>query len=187
MNTGRTALPIEAACLSPSGGTNDMDAIEYLKAQHREVETLLEQLLEDGGEALSLSERRRTFLQLADMLSAHTEIEEETFYPTALNRQTEKLLRESTEEHLSIKRLLVDLLNMEPDDVRFVAALTALREQITHHVEEEENELMPMVRESLGKNALIELYDTMSAEYDSLMAEEPHEKLIDEVGAPAPI
>ena len=164
-----------------------MDAIDYLKSQHREVESLLEQLLEDDGEALDLDERRTLFLQCADMLSAHTEIEEDTFYPAARSDETQKLLREAVEEHLSVKRLLVDLLNMEPNDERFIPALTALKEQIAHHVEEEENELMPKARSHLGQEALEDLYETISADYDALMAEEPHEKLIDEVGAPAPI
>lgn len=164
-----------------------MDAIEYLKSQHREVEALLEQLLEDDGEALDLDERRTLFLQCADMLSAHTEIEEETFYPAGRSDDTRSLLREAVEEHLSIKRLLVDLLNMEPADERFIPALTTLKEQIAHHVEEEENELMPKMRSNLGQEAMEDLYETISADFDALMAEDPHEKLIDEVGAPPAI
>ncbi|HLT29030.1 MAG TPA: hemerythrin domain-containing protein [Myxococcaceae bacterium] len=164
-----------------------MDAIDYLKAQHREVEALLEQLLEDEGEALDLDERRVLFLQVADLLSAHTEIEEDTFYPAVRAEDTQSLLREAVEEHLSVKRLLVDLLNMEPDDERFIAALTTLKEQVAHHVEEEEKELMPKARSNLSREALEDLHETISADFDALMAEEPHEKLIDEVGAPAPI
>jgi len=162
-----------------------MDAIAYLQQQHRDVEQLFAKLKED--DALEIDKRRTLFLQLADILSAHAAIEEERFYPACLTDDTEDLLREAVEEHLSVKRLLADLLDMEPSDERFQAAITTLEEQVSHHVGEEETELMPKIRKALGDDVLAELGEELEVRFEELMNEEPHHRVFDELTEPAPI
>ena len=160
-----------------------MDAIALLQQQHREVEQLFEQI--KAGEADS--ELRRLVLSLADVLSAHTAIEEESFYPAVKSEETEERLLESVTEHLGVKRLLVDLLDLDVADERFDATIAVLEEQVKHHVKEEEGELMPQVRQLFSAESLVELGTQMRSDFDDLMASEPRENLVDELDEPAPI
>jgi hemerythrin superfamily protein len=124
-----------------------MDAITLLETQHREVESLFEQY----AEAKSAAKKKAIFEQLADDLAVHTTIEEKIFYPAAYASETDDLLEEAVQEHLSIKRLLVDLMELTPGDPAFDAKITVMKEQVEHHVEEEEGELFPKVREKLDR------------------------------------
>lgn len=163
-----------------------MDALIYLKKQHRDVEDLFARLKKK--EALETNVRRALFLELADLLSAHIAIEEERFYPASRTEQTMDVLHQSVEEHLSIKRILADLLAMEPDDERFEGAITTLEEQVSHHVGEEENVLMPNLREALGDDILDELGQELEARFEAIMREEePHHRVFEELIEPAPI
>ncbi len=56
------------------------------------------------------------------------------------------MLDEAVEEHLSAKRLLKDILALKTGDQSLDAKLEVLKEQIEHHVQEEEGELFPRVR-----------------------------------------
>ena len=119
-----------------------MNAVDMLKAQHRQVEKLFKAIEEASGE-----EKQALFFELADALAIHTTIEERHFYPGVNAGATEDLLREAVEEHLAAKRTLADLLDMEVDDAQFDAKLTVLKEQISHHVEEEEKRSLPQGEE----------------------------------------
>ena len=70
---------------------------------------------------------------------------------------------ESYEEHHVVDLLCIELTSMSPDDERFDAKVAVLIENVRHHVEEEENEWFPKVREGLGRKALQELGDEMLA------------------------
>jgi len=71
--------------------------------------------------------------------------------------RTEELLEEAVEEHLSIKRLIADLLEMDPAEAQFDAKIAVLKEQVEHHVEEEEGDLFPKVRKLLSADELEDL------------------------------
>ena len=143
-----------------------MNAIELLKQQHREVEKLFK-----GIEKAGPDEKEKLFDELADALAVHAAIEEQHFYPATKDARTEELLQEAVEEHLSVKRIIADLLEMEPDDAQFDAKMTVLQEQVEHHVEEEEGELFPKVKKLLGKDALDALEQEMTATREELMEE----------------
>ena len=74
---------------------------------------------------------------------------------------TEDVALESMEEHHVVKWLLSELEDMDPRHERFDAKTTVLIENVRHHVEEEEEEFFPKVRDELGRNALNELGDAM--------------------------
>lgn len=116
-----------------------MDAIELLVRQHREMESRMERVL-DAGDAEAV---RRGFEAVADELTKHITSEERIFYPAVKARRTEDILLESLEEHLSLKRLLADLLELEPGEKTFEAKFKVLKEQTEHHHEEEEENLFP--------------------------------------------
>jgi hypothetical protein len=64
---------------------------------------------------------------------------------------------ESYEEHHVADVLCMELSTMSPEDERFTAKTTVLIENVRHHMEEEEDEWFPQVRESLGRKKLQEL------------------------------
>ena len=159
-----------------------MSAIDMLESQHREVEKLFA-----AFEKANAAKKREIFLQIADKLAVHATIEEKHFYPAAKSEETKELLAESVEEHLSVKRLLADLLD-EDDQETLEAKVKVLKEQIEHHVEEEENELFPQVEDLLDATALDALEQEMTATQEELLSEgNPREHIPDETGEAAPI
>jgi hemerythrin-like domain-containing protein len=162
-----------------------MNALDLLKQQHEEVTKLFKQFkkLEEG----STAERRELFVMIADRLSAHATIEEQYFYPSIKAENTEELLREAVEEHLAVKRILADLLEMEPADENFNAKMTVIMENVEHHIEEEETELFKLVKKVLSEDQLLALGVQMMAEYEELLESEPRNVVPMETDTAAPV
>jgi hemerythrin-like domain-containing protein len=137
-----------------------MNAIELLESQHREVEALFEKL--EKGKA----GRPKLLIQLANSL-AHMAIEQDIFYP-AVKEVDSDLVNESYEEHSLAEVALKRLLATEPDDEAFDARVTALKELIEHHVEEEEQELFPSVAKVLEAKTLEKLGQVMKPRFDEV-------------------
>jgi hypothetical protein len=160
-----------------------MNALQLLEEQHEEVDELISQL-----EQTEKSARGELFAELADKLAAHAKIEEEIFYPAVMAKQTEEILLESVEEHLSVKRVLADMLDLDIDDEQFDAKLAVMKEQLEHHAhEEEEDELFPKVRKLLGADALEALGGEMAARFEELMERSPRKGVPAETDRPAPL
>jgi hemerythrin superfamily protein len=143
----------------------EMDAIELLTEQHRDVDTLFERFEDsDGDERGSIAD------EVVSSLRMHTSIEEEIFYPAVREGQpdAEKDVLEGFEEHHAVELLLDELDDLAPGDERFEAKFTVVKEYVQHHVKEEEEELFPKVREALGEDVLTELGDRMATRVDEL-------------------
>jgi hemerythrin superfamily protein len=163
-----------------------VNAIELLEQQHREVEELFEEFEKAGDGAKKTKER--LCRDILDDLAVHATIEEKLFYPESKQENTEELLREAVEEHLSMKRVLADLLESGPDDEQFEPRMKVLKEQVEHHVEEEEKELFPKVRKACSKEELEDLGERMETLAEELFAEgSPSKSIPDETDAPARI
>jgi hemerythrin superfamily protein len=144
-----------------------MNAIDLLESQHREVEELFSKI-----EGARRSEKKaELFDKLADNLAIHAAIEEHHFYPAVKERRTEDILLESLEEHLAIKRVLADLLDMDVEDEKFDAKVTVLKEEIEHHVKEEEKELFPKVKKLFNEEELTIIAQAMTEEQEELEQE----------------
>jgi hemerythrin superfamily protein len=122
-----------------------MDAVDLLVEQHRLLEAQFESVITAGGDVA----KRTALAEVGDHLGVHLASEEEVFYPAVRAQRTEDDLLESLEEHLSLKRLLADLLTLQPGDVTFHPKCKVLREQSVHHHKEEEEHLFPKVRAML--------------------------------------
>ena len=134
-----------------------MNAIDMLKQDHRMVEELFAEI----EKAQDADVREQLFIELADALAVHAALEEQIFYQACKSEDTEDTLLEALQEHLQAKRLLADLLDMDPADDVFMAKIAVLKEEIEHHVEEEENEVMPKARRLLGEDMLLALGNQM--------------------------
>jgi len=138
-----------------------MDAITLLKKEHQQVEQLFKRFEQSGDRAYVA--KREIVDRIIEALSKHAAIEEMLFYPVARATVpgTDDVVLESLEEHHVVKWLLSELDGMDPEAERFDAKVTVLIENVRHHVEEEEQEFFPKVREELGRAALNDLGDTM--------------------------
>ena len=160
-----------------------MNALDLLKQQHKEVASLFEKYAAEDD----IEGKRQLFIQIADELSAHSAIEEKIFYPGVKTAQTESILKESVEEHFTVKKLIADLLDLEPADADFDRKMKALREDVFKHVEEEEGELFPLVQKSFSKDQLSAMGDRMERMYDELAEEEPRKDIPSQLDEPAQI
>src|ERR1700694_4693544 len=128
-----------------------MNAIELLKEDHKKVEKIFTAMEKKD-------DRQKLFPELERELSVHAEIEEKIFYPATKEAEpTRDLVLESIEEHKQIKMVLADLEQTDMTTDVWGAALKVLKEDVMHHVGEEEDELFPKVRKGLSKQQLAEL------------------------------
>ena len=137
-----------------------MDAFNLLKADHRKVEELFEQLESASGQA-----KIRVFQQIKTELELHTHIEETIFYPALEKpKQTHDLTLEAYEEHDVVKKLLQELGRARTPNEEWEAKAKVLQENVEHHVEEEEGELFPKASSALGADEIETLGEQMEAE-----------------------
>ena len=105
------------------------DAIELLKKDHREVETLFKEFeaLEDNAEAAE-----QVIETACTELKVHDKIETEIFYPAlreaAQQEEIEDLLDEAEVEHDTVRELIEKLEGMDPTDEKRHAHFTVLTE-----------------------------------------------------------
>lgn len=148
-----------------------MNAIELLKKDHQKVAGLFKQY-ESAGEDAS-SKKEELFRRIKRELDIHARIEEEIFYPAAKQvpvEEARELVAEAAEEHKQVKTLLAELAGMDAEDERFDAKMKVLKEDVEHHVEEEENEMFPKVKKGLGGDRLEDLGRRLEYRRQSLAA-----------------
>jgi hemerythrin superfamily protein len=127
-----------------------MNAFTLLKEDHKKVAGILEKI--DSTTERGVKTREDLFTQLKTELDVHARIEETIFYPALENAdETRDITLEAFEEHRLVKQLLGELENMDKSDEQWTARFTVLKEQIEHHVEEEEGEMFPKARKVLGE------------------------------------
>ena len=90
-------------------------------------------------------------------LKIHTIIEEEIFYPALKGKIDEDLLKEAYVEHDGAKLLVNEIAEGSPDDEFFDAKVTVLKEQIEHHVKEEEKQHENMFQQA--RAAKVDLHE----------------------------
>lgn len=121
------------------------DAIQLLKADHREVKGWFKQFeaLEDEDE------KQQMAAKICLALTVHAQIEEEIFYPAVRAEiEDDDLMDEAEVEHASAKQLIAEIQRMKPSEKLFDAKVIVLGEYVNHHVEEEETEMFPETRHS---------------------------------------
>ena len=133
-----------------------MNAFELLKQDHEKVSGIFEKL--EPTTERGIKTREELFTQLKQELDIHARIEETIFYPAIKEaEETHEITLEAIEEHNVVKRLLSELDSMPVDDERWTAKLTVLKENVEHHVEEEEGEMFKDARKVLSTEQVEEL------------------------------
>src|SRR6185295_16854955 len=137
-----------------------MDAFELLKADHKKVAELFDLL-----ETASGKRKLDVFKRIKSELEVHAHVEETIFYP-ALEKpeETHDLTLEAYEEHNVIKTLLAELSGARSATDEWQAKAKVLRENVEHHVDEEENELFGKADDALSDKEIELLGERMAAE-----------------------
>ncbi|HUD78450.1 MAG TPA: hemerythrin domain-containing protein [Streptosporangiaceae bacterium] len=156
MGRDRKQAGAHGSGLSESGLMSS-DAIVLLKADHKQIRRLFRDFEALGEKAVK--KKTKIVGQIIEMLTEHTYIENDVMYPQvlALLPDLKDDVLESYEEHHVADVLCLELSAMTADEDRFTAKTTVLIENVSHHIEEEEQEWFPKVRAGLSRKQLQEL------------------------------
>lgn len=149
-----------------------MDAIELLINDHNEVKALFQRYrsAQERGDEGTTAEVVR---QIMRELHQHTTIEEEIFYP-AVREADDELndeVAEGLQEHHVVDVLMNEMRDLDAGSEEWVAKMQVLMENVEHHVEEEEEDLFPDVREAMDQSKLDELGQQMAERKESGQSE----------------
>lgn len=168
---GRTTGAV--ASLLPWNGQDD--ALDLLEQDHRRMEDLLEQCSKTTARA---SAKRTELLQaITKELRAHELIEEKVLYP-ALKKHAEAkdIVLEGYQEHHVADLIVAELQALPPTDERWGAKLEVLKENIEHHIEEEEDDMFKTARSVMSREHLEKLGAQMRAMKEQALQQEPRPK-----------
>jgi iron-sulfur cluster repair protein YtfE (RIC family) len=138
------------------------NAIDLLKADHRRVEELFARVRDNEN-----GNNETTFRTIKSELDAHANIEETIFYPYLLKKgdtELQRIVREGVEEHRQVKAFLAELEGTSGTTEDFKAKMKVLMEDVEHHVEEEEDEMFPLVEDQVEAENLERLGVQMETE-----------------------
>ena len=139
------------------------DAIVLLKKDHQEIKRAFDAFEKAGENAHA--RKGQLVDRIIELLTVHTYIENEVMYPRVREAlpEVEDDVLESYEEHHVADVLVMELSAMSASDERFTAKTMVLIENVRHHMQEEEDEWFPQVREGLGRKSLQEIGAEMQA------------------------
>jgi len=124
------------------------DVTQLIEQEHRQVEALFDSFRASGDHGV--------LTRLCDELDAHAAAEEEAFYPAVRDDvpSGKKLANEAKDEHGEARQLIGRIRRTsDPDHV--VELVNELEQAVSHHVEEEEEEMLPLARRALGEDRLV--------------------------------
>jgi len=130
-----------------------MDAISLLKADHDKVK----KILAEGEETTERAEVTRTelFAKIKAEMLIHERIEEEIFYPALKSHPKAKdIVLEGYEEHHVVDEIMGELETLPVTDETWGAKFKVMKENIEHHIEEEEGEMFKTARQVLDADEL---------------------------------
>ena len=146
-----------------------MDAIQLLKDDHDAMKKLLTEL--EGTTERGVKTREELFAKVREELTVHEAIEEEIFYPALKEHpKTKEITLEAFEEHHVVDMVLAEIESVPFDDETWGAKFKVMKENIEHHIEEEENEMFKQARDAFEKQELEELGARMEARKQELLA-----------------
>ncbi|HEY6420750.1 MAG TPA: hemerythrin domain-containing protein [Candidatus Binataceae bacterium] len=147
------------------------NAVSLLKKDHETVGKLFKEVEQAEHGSSAHKKKAEIFGQIKMALEIHATIEEEIFYPAVKQARSEQVkdeVREAYEEHKQIKSLLAQLAGTAPSDETYDMKLKVLKEDVEHHVKEEEGEMFPDAKKYLGEKRLEALGEQLEARKQEL-------------------
>ncbi|MBM7520028.1 hemerythrin domain-containing protein [Nocardioides nitrophenolicus] len=143
------------------------DVVDLIMNDHRELEKLFDTLLNEPDKRAALVPVMTT------LLTAHSRAEESEVYPAAREAGGADDVEHSQKEHLEADQLALALSETDPSSPDFPAALQKLVDAVSHHVEEEEQTVLPGMRERLDETRRAELGEAFLAAREEHLGEQP--------------
>jgi len=139
-----------------------MDALTLLEDDHKKMRRLLDEL--EATTERGLKVRAELYSTIKGELTIHELIEEEIFYP-ALKRhpKARDIVLEGYEEHHVVDLVMAELEDLQVDDESWGAKATVMKENVEHHMEEEEGDMFKTARSIFDRDELEELGERMAA------------------------
>jgi predicted DNA-binding protein len=139
-----------------------MDAIKLLKIDHEKVKGLLTEL--ESTTERGIKTRAELFSTIKGELTLHEIVEEEIFYPELkAHPKARDIVLEGYEEHHVVDVLLGELEALDVSDETWGAKALVMKENIEHHIEEEEGEMFRQARQVFDAGELEDLGARMEA------------------------
>ncbi len=129
------------------------DVVTIITQDHREVAQMLDRLEQQQGDM------QGTFATMAAELTAHSKAEESVVYP-AIERavpQESGDVHDARQEHAEVEQLLQQMASLSPEDAEFTQLLRELKQNVEHHVSEEENDVLPPFAQAVDQKQLEDL------------------------------
>ena len=148
-----------------------VNAISLLKADHKKVKALLEEL--ESTTERGAGKRKKLLGQIDTELKVHTSIEESIFYPAfreaVKKKEDREMYFEALEEHHVVKLVLPEIAATDPSSEEFGAKAKVLKELVTHHAKEEEREMFPEAKKVLSSEELDQLGERMQRRKEEML------------------
>ncbi len=146
-----------------------MDAFELLEQDHDKVKILLSE--GDDTTERGTKTREELFARIKQELLVHETLEEELLYPTLKEHdETKEVSLEGYEEHHFANEVIAELEETPVDDEKWGAKFAVLKENIEHHIEEEEGEMFPKARKVLTSEQIESLGERLQQRKQELQA-----------------
>jgi hemerythrin-like domain-containing protein len=146
-----------------------MDAVQLLKEDHAKVKKILEDL--DSTTERGVKTREELFTKVKRELEVHESIEEEIFYPALKEHpKARDIVLEGYEEHHVVDMVMAEIVDLPFDDETWGAKCTVMKENVEHHIEEEEGDMFKQARQVFSNEELEDLGVRMQARKEQLLA-----------------
>ena len=139
-------------------------AVALLKDDHDRVKTLFDEFEAAKSRPAKVKLVRAALTEL----KVHAAVEEELFYPAVRKAGGKEVMNEADEEHHVAKLLIAELDAMDGSESHFDAKFKVLAENVRHHIEEEEGEMLPKAQKA--KLDFAALAEKMTARKEKLLA-----------------
>ena len=145
-----------------------MDPVQMLKDDHQKVKQLFQQFKQTNDQ----NQQQQIADQVLTELDVHASLEEEIFYPALRQKagggEDRQMLEEAYQEHAQAKTLIQQLRGMQASDPQFATLMQQLQQDVEHHVQEEETEMLPKAEQELS-DQMDRLAQEMQARKQQLM------------------
>ena len=149
--------------------TTAMNPVQMILDDHERVRQLFQQFQQADDER----QKQQIADQVLTELTVHANLEEEIFYPAmrqkASGSEDQQMVQEAYQEHSEAKALIQQLQGMQASDPQFTTLFQQLQQDIEHHVQEEETEMLPKAEQELS-DQMDRLGQEMAARKQQLMS-----------------
>ena len=148
-----------------------MDAMSLLREDHRKVKKILAEL--ESTTERGVKTREQLFTKVKQELVVHEAIEEEIFYPALKGHpKTKEIALEGYEEHHVVDTVMAEIEGVAYDDEKWGAKFTVMKENLEHHIEEEEGEMFKQAKQVFDEDELAQLGESMLARKQELIRQQ---------------